>query len=162
MQSVSNAADNRPDRTKAIPDKLHRMLFVAIAALAAAGIAVSGLSLQRHYAKSATSFCELGEKFDCDVVNRSEYSSVMGIPVAGIGVVGYGVLLVLSWRCRSLAESPAWLLVVAAAGLAFALYLTYVEAYVLGTWCVLCLGSLGLIATITGLAAAARFRPETG
>lgn len=118
-------------------------------------MAVSGVSLQRHYAKSATPFCELGEKFDCDIVNRSEYSSLMGIPVAGIGIVGYGVLLVLSIRCGSHGESPTWMFATAAAGLVFALYLTYVEGYVLGTWCVLCLGSLGLIVIITGLAGVA-------
>ena len=73
-------------------------------------MAISGVSLQRHYAKSATSFCEIGEKFDCDVVNRSEYSSLMGIPVAGIGFAGYGLLLVLSRRNRSHKEATAWLL----------------------------------------------------
>ncbi|MGB8947484.1 MAG: vitamin K epoxide reductase family protein, partial [Candidatus Sulfotelmatobacter sp.] len=59
----------------------NRGLFLAIAVLAVAGIAVSAVSLQRHYAKSATAFCDVGEKFNCDIVNRSEYSSVMGIPV---------------------------------------------------------------------------------
>jgi len=33
------------------------------------------------------------------------------------------------------------------------LYLTYIEARVLGVWCILCLSSLGLIATTTILAA---------
>jgi uncharacterized membrane protein len=37
----------------------------------------------------------------------------------------------------------------AAAGLAFALYLTYVEGRILGVWCILCLSSLALIATTT-------------
>src|SRR5947199_165420 len=42
--------------------------------------------------------------------------------------------------------------------LAFAIYLTYVEAYVLDTWCVLCLSSLALIATITFLAGVVQAR----
>jgi uncharacterized membrane protein len=119
---------------------------------------VSAVSLQRHYAKSASAFCDLGEKFNCDIVNRSEYSSVVGIPVAGIGVVGYGVLLALVTVYRSRAETPLRLLAAAVAGLGFALYLTYVEGYVLETWCVLCLSSLGLIATITVLAAVVKAR----
>jgi uncharacterized membrane protein len=41
----------------------------------------------------------------------------------------------------------------ATAGLAFALYLTYIEARVLGVWCILCLSSLALIAMTTILAA---------
>ncbi len=113
---------------------------------------VSAVSLQRHYAKSATSYCEFGEKFNCDIVNRSEYSSLLGIPVAGIGVAGYGLLLALSTFQRSQRQTPSRLLLAAAAGLAFALYLTYIEAYVLLTWCILCLTSLALIALITVLA----------
>jgi len=131
---------------------------VAIAVLAVAGIAVSAVSLERHYAKSATAFCDFGERFNCDVVNRSEYSSVMGIPVAGIGVVGYGVLLALTTVYRSRAETPLRLLLAAVAGLGFALYLTYVEAYRLDTWCILCLSSLGLIAGITMLAGIVKAR----
>jgi len=157
MQSVTNAAAHPVPASTTSSAGRHRFLFLLIAALAAAGAVDSGLSLQRHYARSATSFCELGGNFDCDLVNRSEYSRLMGIPVAGIGLAGYGVLFVLSWRCRRRAESPGWLLATAAIGLAFALYLTYVEAYVLGAWCLLCLISLGLIFAITGLAAVAQF-----
>jgi uncharacterized membrane protein len=110
---------------------------------------VSAVSLQRHYAKSTTTYCHFAEKFNCDIVNRSEYSTLMGIPVAGIGVVGYGLLLVLSTMRNSLSETPTQLLLLSLAGLGFALYLTYVEAYVLMTWCILCLSSLAVITLIT-------------
>jgi len=113
---------------------------------------VSAVSLQRHYAKSATSYCEFGEKFNCDIVNRSQYSSLMGIPVAGIGVAGYGLLLVVAAVQRLHPQTPTRLLLAALAGLAFALYLTYIEGFVLETWCILCLTSLALIALITVLA----------
>ncbi len=135
-----------------------RILFVAIAILALAGLLVSAVSLQRHYAKSATAFCDIGEKFNCDIVNRSEYSSIMGIPVAGIGVVGYGLLLALATGYRSHRETPLRLLLAAAAGLAFALYLTYVEGRILDTWCVLCLSSLAIIVMIAVLASAIKVR----
>jgi len=134
---------------------------VAIAVLAVAGVVVSAVSLQRHYAKSATAFCDVGERFNCDIVNRSEYSTVMGIPVAGIGIAGYGVLLALVTIYRSRAETPTRLLAAAVAGLAFALYLTYVEGYVLETWCILCLSSLGLIAAIAVLAGVVKARASS-
>ncbi|MFZ0772888.1 MAG: vitamin K epoxide reductase family protein [Candidatus Sulfotelmatobacter sp.] len=137
-------------------------MFLAIAVLALAGMVVSGVSLQRHYAKSATAFCDFGERFDCDIVNRSEYSSVMGIPVAGIGIAGYGALFVLATIYRSRVETPMWLLAAAVVGLAFALYLTYVEGYVLETWCILCLSSLASIAMITVLAAVLKARTALG
>jgi vitamin-K-epoxide reductase (warfarin-sensitive) len=144
-----------PDATSA---RRNRFVFLAIAILAVAGIAVSAVSLQRHYAKSKTTLCDFGEKFDCDIVNRSEYSRVMGIPVAGIGIAGYGALLALATVHRARAATPLRLLLAAIAGLAFALYLTYVEAYVLNTWCILCLSSLALIATITLLAGVSQVR----
>ena len=133
---------------------------MVIAVLALAGMAVSAVSLQRHYAKSASAFCDFGERFNCDIVNRSEYSSLMGIPVAGIGIAGYGALFVLAAFYRSQAETRLRLLVAAAAGFAFALYLTYVEGYVLETWCILCLGSLGLIAGIAVLAGVVKARTQ--
>lgn len=130
----------------------HRILFFVIAALAFGGVVVSAISLQRHYAKSATQFCDFSQRFSCDVVNRSEYSSIVGIPVAAIGVAGYGVLLALATFLRGRGETPNRLLGAAFAGLVFALYLTYIEARVLDTWCILCLISLALISLIAALA----------
>jgi vitamin-K-epoxide reductase (warfarin-sensitive) len=135
-----------------------RILFCLIAALAVAGVIVSALSLQRHFAKSATQFCDFSQRFSCDIVNRSEYSSIMGIPVAAIGVAGYAVLFVLATFLRGRAETPNRLLGAALAGLAFALYLTYMEAYVLETWCILCLMSLAFISLISLLALIVKVR----
>jgi uncharacterized membrane protein len=134
------------------------VLFVLIAIFSLAGMSVSAVSLQRHYAKSETAFCDFNKRFSCDVVNRSEQSSIIGIPVAGIGVVGYAALFVLStfWRARN--DTPNRVLGAAIAGLAFALYLTYVEAYVLETWCILCLASLALIFLISVLATVVKLR----
>ena len=135
-------------------------IFFVIVLLAVAGIIVSAVSLQRHYAKSATTYCDFGEKFNCDIVNRSQYSTItiFDIPVAGIGVAGYALLLVLSTFYRARVETPMRLLIAAAAGLVFALYLTYVEAYVLTAWCILCLTSLALITLITALAAIVKWQ----
>jgi uncharacterized membrane protein len=129
-----------------------RVLFGLIAVLAFEGAIVSSVSLQRHYAKSATAFCDFNQRFSCDIVNRSEYSTVQGIPVAGIGVAGYAALFLLSTFWKSRLETPTRLLGAAIAGLAFALYLTYIEAYELMTWCILCLISLALISLISLLA----------
>jgi vitamin-K-epoxide reductase (warfarin-sensitive) len=132
----------------AIPAR-NRVLFVLIAVLSLAGIAVSAISVQRHYAASASGFCDFNQKFNCDIVNRSEYSTIAGIPVAAIGLAGYGLLFVLSAFRQAHRETRTQLFAAAIAGLAFALYLTYVEAYKLETWCILCLTSLALIAAIT-------------
>ena len=144
--------------TESAASRSSRVLYGVIAVLAAAGVIVSAVSLQRHYAKSATAFCDFNQKFSCDIVNRSEWSTVQGIPVAAIGVAGYAALLVLSTFWKSRAETPNRLLGAAVAGLAFALYLTYIEAYELMTWCILCLISLVLISLISLLAIAVKVR----
>jgi vitamin-K-epoxide reductase (warfarin-sensitive) len=136
----------------------NRALFGVIAIFSLAGVLVSAVSLQRHYAKSATAFCDFSQRFSCDIVNRSEYSTVEGIPVAGVGVAGYAVLFVLATFWKSRADTPNRLLGAAIAGLAFALYLTFIEAYQLMTWCILCLISLLLISLISLLAIAVKLR----
>lgn len=123
----------------------------SIAVLAVCGIVVSSISLQQHYAKSKTEYCDIGETFNCDIVNRSSYSKVLGIPVALIGMLGYAALAGMATVYRKREDTPLLLLGGAAAGLAFALYLTYIEARVLGVWCILCLSSLALISSISGL-----------
>ena len=152
--------DSAADLTSEAPAKrgANRILFGCIAVLSLAGMIVSAVSLQRHYAKSTTAYCDFSQQFNCDIVNRSEYSTVLGIPVAAIGVVGYGALFLLATFWRSRAETPNRLLGAAVAGLAFALYLTYVEAYELLTWCILCLASLVMISLISLLAIAVRLR----
>ena len=129
-------------------------LFLAIAVLALAGVVDSSVALRNHYAKDKSSFCDFSESFNCDVVNRSQYSVIVGIPVALIGIVGYAALFGLSTFSRSNHETPTLLLAAAVPGLAFALYLTYVEGFILSAWCILCLSSLAFIGAITVLSAA--------
>ncbi len=128
-----------------------RRVFQLVALLAFAGVVVSSVSLHHHYGTTETSYCDFGASFNCDIVNRSIYSTVLGIPDALIGILGYGLLLALATFYRTKAETPYMLLIAATAGMGFALYLTYIEKFVLATWCILCLSSLSLIVLIAGL-----------
>jgi uncharacterized membrane protein len=126
-------------------------IFWIIGLLAFSGVAISSVSLHHHYGTSATSYCDFGANFNCDIVNRSTYSTVLGIPDALIGILGYATLLALATLYRAKVNAPAMLLIASVAGLGFALYLTYIEAFVLVTWCISCLSSLILIFAITVL-----------
>lgn len=136
-------------KDKALPNR--PLVLTTIALVALAGIAISSFALHHHFATSKTSFCDFGESFNCDIVNRSTYSTFLGIPVALIGIFGYLLILALATIYRSKAETPVLLVLASGLGLAFSLYLTYVEKFVLMTWCVLCLTSLGLILILTAL-----------
>jgi len=128
-----------------------RRIFQLIGTLALAGLVLSSVSLHHHYGTSQTNYCDFGASFNCDIVNRSIYSTVLGVPDALIGIFGYGLLFVLATFYRTKVEAPLMLLVASTAGLGFALYLTYIEKFVLATWCILCLSSLTLIFLITVL-----------
>ena len=128
-------------------------LYAAIAVLAVAGMAVSSLSLYHHFSKSKTSFCNFAQSFDCDLVNRSQYSTFHKVPVALLGILGYLLILSLATVYREKAETPLILSAGALGGLGFALYLTYIEGFILHAWCILCLSSLALITVIALLAA---------
>ena len=117
-----------------------------IALLAIAGIIVSGLALRVHYS-TETAPCSINEKWDCGIVNHSPYAEIWGIPVATIGITGYFLIGVLAFLRRRMP-----LLLAALGGMAFALYLTNIEAKVLGVWCLYCVISQGIIAVITLLA----------
>lgn len=113
-----------------------------IAVLALAGAIVSGLALQVHYS-TGTSPCSINEKWDCGIVNHSSYSLIGGVPVALIGIVGYLALLWLA-----LARQRVVLILASLAGLGYALYLAHIERDVLGVWCLYCVISLAIVATI--------------
>jgi len=130
-----------------------------IVLLAIVGIVVSSLALKVHY-DTGSEPCRINDKWDCGVVNHSPFAVIHGVPVAAIGIAGYLLIAVLGFlRFR------VWLLLTALIGLAFALYLTNIEAHVLEVWCLYCVISQAIIAVVTLLAliwlAWARFRGRT-
>lgn len=115
-----------------------------------AGLAVAAYSLKQHYGPLGGA-CNVSRTFSCDVVNKGPYSEIAGFPVAGIGIVGYLVIGIVAMFYRK-EKDPVIakaLVAVCAGGLLFSLYLTSIEAFVLYTWCLLCLGSLSAITGAT-------------
>lgn len=133
-------------------------LSLIIAVLALVGIALSGVSLYNHYKSTPTDYCDLGDNFNCDIVNRSIYAQVGKVPVAGIGLAGYIVLLLLSLKPRENRTASRLVVLGALAGTGYSMYLTYIEKYVLAMWCIICLGSLATISLILLLSLLRHFR----
>jgi len=134
-----------------------KVVLAIIIVLSVLGIVDAGYALNQHYAPPASSSCDFNETVSCTAVNQSEYSVLLGLPVAGLGIAGYALIVALStaaifvgfrWR-----RIFGWLLLALAAGaLLFSLWLTWVEIFILKAVCPLCVISLTLIATITLLA----------
>lgn len=123
-----------------------------IVILALAGLIVSSLALHVHYSNDLE-VCDINARWDCGIVNHSHYAVIGHIPVAAFGIAGYALLAVLA-----LVRRYRWLAVFSLAGLAYALYLTNIEAHVLQVWCLYCVMSQGLIALIASLSLITLFR----
>jgi len=111
------------------------------------GVAVSIMALRVHYSAS-TEPCSINEKWDCGIVNHSQFAELEGFPVAAIGILGY---LALGWF--ALAKQRLLFCGAAVIGFGYSLYLGYIEKSVLGVWCLYCVISLGVITVLTILGA---------
>ncbi|MBI4674506.1 MAG: vitamin K epoxide reductase family protein [Chloroflexi bacterium] len=144
--------------------KFSRPLVIALLALL--GLAVSIYLLTVHLGLWSAVCLGVG---DCEAVNTSRFSEFLGLPVALWGIGAYLTLFALSvaimrnifaeWARRGL-------FAVAAIGVAFSAYLTYIELYVLYEvcpWCVLSAIIVTLIAVLSALELrdAALYEPET-
>jgi vitamin-K-epoxide reductase (warfarin-sensitive) len=114
-----------------------------IAILALVGVVVSTLALQVHYS-TGTEPCSINERWDCGVVNHSQFAEIAHVPVAAIGIVGYLALAGLA-----LARKRTLVLLASLIGMGFALYLTHIEKDILMVWCLYCVISQAVIALIT-------------
>jgi uncharacterized membrane protein len=117
-------------------------LLPGIAALAVAGIAISGYLTYTHLA-NATVICT--GLHSCDYVQQSEYATIAGIPIAFFGLLLYVAILagaVVALRSLRLASTAGLVIFgCALAGLLYAAYLTYLELFVLHAICIWCVAS---------------------
>ncbi len=135
---------------------MKKAILTTILVLTLAGIADSAYALYEHYLPPDVSACDVNETVSCTAVNQSSYSVVAGIPVAAFGMAGYALLAFLAGAILiNRGPSRFWrrlLLLASLAALAVSLALTYVELFVLGAVCPLCVTSLALVVAITLLA----------
>ncbi len=118
------------------------MRFVLIL-FALLGFIASGLALREHY-NTGASPCRINERWDCGIVNHSPFAVLAGVPVAAIGMAGYVLLAMLALK-----RAYRLLLAATLVGLSFSLYLSHVEAHILGVWCIYCVASLAVISLLT-------------
>lgn len=131
----------------------------------AAGLLVSLYALKQHYAPLGGGACNVSQTFNCDLVNRGAYGEILGFPVAGLGVIGYVMMGIVAVHF-SKTKDPVigkMLLALLAGGLAFSAYLTYLEAFVIYAWCLICLASLSSVigASLAGHMTYRQFAPPS-
>ncbi len=106
-----------------------------------------GIGLYLTYVKVADkeAVCVKSTTFDCNSVQTSAYSEMLGIPVAFIGLAAYGTMLailLLEKRVSLVNEySRVLLFAMTLFGVVYSAYLTYIEGFVLEKWCMWCVAS---------------------
>ncbi|GAB4467886.1 MAG: hypothetical protein Kow00124_01390 [Anaerolineae bacterium] len=106
-----------------------------------------GVALYLVYIETTASTAVCGAVGDCNTVQQSVYATLFGlIPIAVLGAAGYAAMLV-TWGVGQIGNSAmrrlaqGALLVMALAGVAFSIYLTFLEPFVIGATCAWCLTS---------------------
>ena len=125
--------------------------LATIMASAGLGLVVSLYLLSVHWGWGPIICLDISA---CDVVNTSLYAELLGIPVALLGAATYLTLLaagILIWRHIYQEAASLVQFFIAAIGVAFSVYLTYVELFVLRAICPWCALSAILIMLIAGL-----------
>jgi uncharacterized membrane protein len=107
------------------------------------GLAVAAYLTYEHYTGSTTLACPASGAVDCAKVTSSAWSSILGIPVAPLGLVFFAVMFVLCLpgllRRRSVALDAARL-GFCGIGLLTALYLLWAELFQIHAICLWCTG----------------------
>ena len=145
-------ATGRGVRRQVVPQQttyfiVSRELFpVLVRVLAVLGLGVSSYLTYLHYSEASAVFCTQGS--GCDIARSSGYSTVLGIPVALLGLVGFALVLGVSLSRLTPFRKGLSLFLVALAGVTFSAYLTYLEIVVIHAICPYCVLSASLMAAI--------------
>ncbi len=125
------------------------MLRAASIVVGVVGLAIATYLTVVHYA-GGSPVCAIAH--GCETVQKSDYASLAGIPVAVLGVIGYlGILASLVRDDETARTVTAFLSIV---GLGFSAWLTYVEVGELNAICIWCVGSAICMTLLTGLSVA--------
>ncbi|MFQ5661714.1 MAG: vitamin K epoxide reductase family protein [Candidatus Paceibacteria bacterium] len=79
----------------------------------------------------------------CDLVTTSIYSTILGVPVALLGVIFYGLVLTFAVR-----RSLALLLIISSIGFLISIWFVYTQGFILNAFCFYCLISAGISTTL--------------
>jgi len=117
----------------------------AIVILATFGTLVSAYLVWVHYSGSLALCVGVG---GCEAVQTSRFAMVGAIPVALIGLAGFGALMIASIAyARGSAQALVALFGLSVTASLYVAYLTYVELFVLGAICPWCV-SVALFAVL--------------
>lgn len=137
---------------------MKRIGVVLILLLAFFGLADS-IYLTQSELSGAPLICNIQNLSGCNIVAASQYSHLFGIPLAGYGVLFYGILFVLAALELVLFDQLVRrvLQVGAIIGVVASLYFTFVQVFFIGALCIYC--SISAVITLLILIFASLIEP---
>ena len=137
---------------------MKRLWVLCILLLAFFGLADS-LYLAQHQENGTPLLCNVQNLSGCNIVAASEYSRLFGIPLSEYGVVFYGILFVLAALELVLFDQfvRRVLQIFSLLGVLASLYFTFVQAFLIGAFCIYC--SVSALITLLVLVCASFIEP---
>lgn len=117
---------------------------------------LASLYLARQHANPGDSICNIGETFNCDLVNTSAYSELLGIPIAILGAAFYVAVTTVGSMALSDEEkypnAPVLVTLFSAPAVLYGVFLAWASTQV-GAWCLFCISTYGfsLILLVSGI-----------
>lgn len=99
--------------------------------------------LTQHELSGTPLLCNIGNLSGCNVVASSQYSHIFGIPLAEFGILFFSVVFVLAALEIVLFDQllRRALQALSLIGLLSSLYFTFVQAFLIGAFCIYCFAS---------------------
>lgn len=137
--------------------------WVGVAVLAGVGL---GVAAYLAFVETASVEAVCGPVGDCNTVQRSAFARLFGVPIGVLGVAGYVAILVawaIGTRAAPRAARVARVAMIAMtfAGIAFSIYLTFLEPFVIGATCAWCLTSAVLMTALLAVSVRTMSGPRT-
>jgi uncharacterized membrane protein len=132
------------------------LLRRASAALGSAGVGIAGYLTYVHYA-GLHPIC--GISHGCETVQTSSYASLLGIPVALLGLITYVLILISLRRPDDSGLLGGYVLTLI--GFGFSVYLTYREVFTIHAICSWCVSS-AIVFTLLAIVGTLRFVRTNG
>lgn len=155
MTTAAATHDSAHPRRRILADSSR--LTIAVLVLAIIGLLIAAYLTYEHYDGLKGLLCvgaKPGGHSSCETVQTSVYSTVAGVPVALLGLLGYIAILGSLFVRGELARAFGFL--VALIGFGFSCYLTYRELFSIHAICEWCVSS-AVCMTILVVLTAIRF-----
>ncbi|HUD05127.1 MAG TPA: vitamin K epoxide reductase family protein [Patescibacteria group bacterium] len=130
-------------------------IWKALIILSSLGILLAVYLFYNFLTKPLVESCYFNSHINCDAVTKGSLSTLFGIPVPLVGLVGYIVILI-----SSIFKQKLLVLAMSTFGMVFCLFITYQEIFILKVICPVCLTCQLVMFTVFLLAIYLNINPK--